>query len=689
MPIKYFSSHVDPFGYGIPQTHPLINGALVIDIESTVPVPTEVNPYLVGCDPYMIGFSQFSRNGAEGKWVYGAPPEMETCKLLIGHNIKYDLALLRKARFHLWDRIPQGMMVWDTQFAHYLMTGQRDKWPSLDEVAQYWALPTKPFNIGEQLALAGWDISKVPNLSEYLRHDVETTLLIAAKQWDTPHVKENLKWYLAMMDGYMGTFEMEYNGYWVDMEKLAAKHSGGSEMLEQCKIDYKAACQIALEHDCDVSNEDAGVIINTLNLGGPKFVKPFIFGGELSFYKKDLVPTKTGKMRTKKQLCTVTLPAQYPVKPSYTNVSGNIKLDVNVLTDLVERGAPSYVQEAIQVLLKMRLLQKSVRTYVENVERCSIHAAPTRGVVHPNVNTCATATGRTSSSNPNMQNNPAHDILNFTEVFCSRWNDGVYLEVDFKQLEVIWLAYLSRDGKLMWDLQHGVDIHGEIAKLVFGKTKKVSKEDRKRVKRVVFGMIYGGGAATLAEQSGLPESVVIQVIQTFERRYPQTTEYFRQYREAVAKRGKTYTTDEILKTPIGNMPRIASLMESPTGRRYHYTYDWDAWKKTQAPPYTATRNYPIQGIATGDFMLNVIGIVWRTICQRSPNWKLVGLIHDSLLFDCASRVDADDLRRHLLPLLENAGNALVAKCPNMVDFDLPIEVEFTCGENLGSLEPME
>jgi DNA polymerase I-like protein with 3'-5' exonuclease and polymerase domains len=136
------------------------------------------------------------------------------------------------------------------------------------------------------------------------------------------------------------------------------------------------------------------------------------------------------------------------------------------------------------------------------------------------------------------------------------------------------------------------------------------------------------------------------------------------------------------------MYQKAISYQSGTGRRYTFKDYFSDKRKTIEVSHTETRNYPIQGFATGDLVLAALGEVWRKVLTKyGDDVKLVGLVHDSLRFDL--KLDRlDDLVRDLKYTLENSGEALNKACKRDV-WDLPIKVSFSKGTDFFNMEEFD
>jgi DNA polymerase I-like protein with 3'-5' exonuclease and polymerase domains len=199
---------------------------------------------------------------------------------------------------------------------------------------------------------------------------------------------------------------------------------------------------------------------------------------------------------------------------------------------------------------------------------------------------------------------------------------------------MIALAQLTRDPALIKALTDS-DIHFESGKRVFGwKTIAESKADeinRRTTKVVNFGLVYGGAAASLAAQSGFPIEVVRELIEGFYKAFPNVRTWQTNYYESVANHPDHVT---VLPGPRGTVRQ--SQMLSTTGRIYTYIEEPSpAWlaRKTGLPNSfrpTQTKNYPVQGLATGDWVPLAVAMLHAHLPFQA---RMLNVVHDSILFE--------------------------------------------------------
>jgi DNA polymerase-1 len=191
-------------------------------------------------------------------------------------------------------------------------------------------------------------------------------------------------------------------------------------------------------------------------------------------------------------------------------------------------------------LLEYRSLAKLLSTYVEALPRL-VH--PETGRVHASFNQTAAATGRLSSSNPNLQNIPVRSERGkqIRRAFVAR--DGwQLLTADYSQIELRVLAHLSRDPEMMRAFREGEDIHARTASQVFGVApEQVSEEFRRQAKAINFGILYGMGAFRLARELGVSQGLAQQFITDYFLRFSGVKSYMDGVVERAEREGRVHT----------------------------------------------------------------------------------------------------------------------------------------------------
>ena len=232
------------------------------------------------------------------------------------------------------------------------------------------------------------------------------------------------------------------------------------------------------------------------------------------------------------------------------------------------------------------------------------------------------------------------------QCFSSRYTDGLLIEADYSQLEIVVLAYLSNDDNLIEDLQSGRDLHRmRAAQLYTIEESKVTPKQRRIAKTLSFQLQYGAGAKTMSEINKIPKSLAQEFIDNFYTRYSQVQSWQENLQDYVtSNKGsewfdyESHALDKISRTPLG-IPRHPSAICSPTKRvlvfrEYDSKYAHKSNYKKRSIQYSPTeiKNYPVQSLAT-----DIIKIALGTLAYKvwfDGNIKIINTVHDNIVVDC-------------------------------------------------------
>ncbi len=278
-------------------------------------------------------------------------------------------------------------------------------------------------------------------------------------------------------------------------------------------------------------------------------------------------------------------------------------------------------------ILEYRQVAKLRSTYCEGL----LKVADSEGRIHSSFNQTVTATGRLSSSEPNLQNIPIRSELGrkMRKFFIPKNEDYVLVDADYSQIELRVLAAISGDGHMIKAFTEGEDIHTQTAASVFGiPPESVTEEQRKRAKAVNFGIIYGIGAFSLANDIGVPKYEADRYIKNYLARYPEVSAYLNETIEN-AKRDGYVTT-------IFGRRRYIPELSSPK-------------KQLQAFGERVAMNSPIQGAAADIIKIAMINVA-KALEASGLDAKLILQVHDELILEahhtCAKQA-ADILKREM------------------------------------------
>ena len=290
-----------------------------------------------------------------------------------------------------------------------------------------------------------------------------------------------------------------------------------------------------------------------------------------------------------------------PVKRTKTGYA----TDVSVLESLKDR------HPIVEVLLRYRELSKLLGTYVAALPRL---VDPRTGRLHACFNQVVTATGRLSSSNPNLQNIPVRTPLgkSIRRAFVPTWDDGWILAADYSQIELRILAHLSGDPGLRRAFEEGRDIHAATACEVFGiSPREVTEEHRRRAKAINFGIIYGMSPYGLAEQLGIEPQEAEVYISNYFKRFPGVRLFLDR------------TVEEALQTGY-----VTTLM----GRRREIPELREGNLRLRRLGERLAFNTPIQGSAADIIKVAMIG-VHRRLREEGMRSRLLLQVHDELVLE--------------------------------------------------------
>ena len=316
--------------------------------------------------------------------------------LLIGHNIGFDLMYSLKEWPEFMERALPNLHIWDTQQVEYLLSGQRDKFPSLDQTAARLGLPLKDDRIKQYWA-DGVDTAQIPKneLLDYQKHDVMTTRDVFKAQWQDvrPHAAlyTLVKW---KMDDILMSTMMQWYGMKFDLEVAAQKLEVLDKEIEDL---YNELTTMAEPHFINgfEFNPSSGDHISILLYGGDyaqvEDVVKLDPDGEPQVYKSG---AKKAQIKTRKEK-VVRHTDGFGVKPpkrTPKSAKGIYSTDHEFLSKVKHPFA--------QKLLRYRELKKDADTYYRGYSSLVWGD----GCIHPSLNNEATDTGRQSCSKPNLQN---------------------------------------------------------------------------------------------------------------------------------------------------------------------------------------------------------------------------------------------------------------------------------------------
>jgi DNA polymerase-1 len=298
-----------------------------------------------------------------------------------------------------------------------------------------------------------------------------------------------------------------------------------------------------------------------------------------------------------------------------------------------------------QKLLEYRQLFKLKSTYIDALPTL---VNPKTGRVHTSFNQTVTATGRLSSSEPNLQNIPIKTEIGsrIRKGFIPRDEDYLLLSADYSQIELRILAHFSEDETLMESFFKGEDIHTRTASEVFGvPIDRVTPEQRRVAKTANFAIIYGVSAFGLSQQTDMTPKEASMFIDVYFKRYPKVQEYLENLIEKTRK-------DGYITTLLGRKRYIPEI-ESPNRQKREFAE-------------RVAINTPHQGSAA-----DLIKVVMIEIAKilRNKKTKMILQVHDELVFEVHKSE------------LEEVKEMVRNKMENTVKLSVPIKVDIKVGKN--------
>ncbi len=470
----------------------------------------------------------------------------------VGQNLKYDLEVLRNYDIHLEGKL------WDTMIAHYLI--QPELRHNMDYMAEIY-LNYQTVHIEELIGPKGKNQKSMRDLAptdvyEYAAEDADITLKLKNKL--EPELKKydaEKLFYEIEMPLMPVLAEMEMTGVKIDTDALAET----SKQLTNRMMEIES-------HIYELAGGE-------FNISSPKQV------GEILFEKLKIVEkakkTKTGQYVTSEE----------------------------VLQQLKNK------HEIVEEILEYRGLKKLIGTYIDALPKL---INPRTGHIHTSFNQTVTATGRLSSSDPNLQNIPVRgeDGKEIRKAFIPE--DGcLFFSADYSQIELRVMAHLSSDENMIEAFREGYDIHAATAAKIYKeKIEDVTRDERSKAKRANFGIIYGITVFGLAERLDISREEAKQLIDGYFSTFPKVHEYMEKSKEIARQQGYVTTL---------------------FGRR-RYLPDINSHNGTvRGFAERNAINAPIQGTAA-----DIIKVAMIRIFQRFKNEgirsKMILQVHDELNF---------------------------------------------------------
>ena len=422
--------------------------------------------------------------GAAKEWLEIFRPVYESATILkVGQNLKYDLTVLASYGIHL------HAPLFDTMLAHYLV--QPELRHNMDYLAEIY-LNYTPIPIEQLIGPKGRGQKNMADLTpaeicDYACEDADVTLQLYPPLRDELEKNELTRVFNEIEMPLMPVLaRMERNGVRLDTEALAETGNQFNQRLEELEREiYELAGHPFL-------------------LTSPRQVGEVLFD-ELKLNEK-AKKTKSGQYSTGEEVLEA-IRAKHPI---------------------------------VGKILAHRGLKKLVSTYIDALPKLIL---PETGHIHTSFNQAVTATGRLSSSNPNLQNIPVRgdDGKEIRKAFVAE-EGCTFFSADYSQIELRIMAHLSQDEHLIQDFRDGRDIHAATAARIFHKPlEEVTRDERRKAKTANFGIIYGISAFGLAERMEVSRTEAKELIDSYFKTYPKVKEYMEKSVEVARERGYILT----------------------------------------------------------------------------------------------------------------------------------------------------
>ena len=290
-------------------------------------------------------------------------------------------------------------------------------------------------------------------------------------------------------------------------------------------------------------------------------------------------------------------------------------------------------KDFIDSILRHNAISTYLNTFVEGLQNFT----NANGLLHPKFMQAVTATGRLSSRDPNFQNQPRGNTFPIRKVIQSRFEDGQILEVDFAQLEFRTAVFLAQDKQGMEDIKNNIDVHKFTADII-----GVSRQD---AKAHTFKPLYGGTTGTDAEK---------KYYKTFAEKYKGISKWH-----------------EELQSQAITFKRI----KLPTGREYSFPYaERMPWGGSSYG--TQIKNYPVQGLATADIVPLACIKIYKLMNEQRVKSLLINTVHDSIVADVYPGEEA------VMSKIFDQGTASVIPALKEyygINFNVPLDTEIKMG----------
>jgi len=511
-------------------------------------------------------------------------------KAKLGQNLKYDMHVLANHGIAL-----RGI-AHDTMLESYVLNSTATKHNMDDLAKEYLGVDTIHYEhvAGKGAKQIGFQEVSIEQAAPYAAEDADITLqlhrVLSEKLLQQP---ELLALYTEMEIPLISVLaRIENNGVLID-----------TDMLAQQSLELSSKIISFEQHAHDLAGQ-------TFNLGSPKQIQDILYDQQ-----KLPVLKKTPK--------------------------GQPSTEESVLQELADRGYP-----LPKLILEHRSLSKLKSTYIDKLPQ---QVDAQTGRIHTSYHQAIAATGRLSSSDPNLQNIPirSEEGRKIRQAFIAPEGRKI-VAADYSQIELRIMAHLSADEGLLKAFSDGEDVHRATAAEVFGVApEQVTNDLRRSAKAINFGLIYGMSSFGLAQQLGLSRNQAQSYIDLYFARYPGVKNYMDNIREQAREQG-------YIETLFGRRLYLPEINSRNAARR-------------QYAERTAI-NAPMQGTAA-DIIKRAMIAADQWLYKDNPDAKMIMQVHDELVFEIAQD-QVDGCTAKIRSIMCTA-----------VDLDVPLIVDIGIGNN--------
>lgn len=497
----------------------------------------------------------------------------------IGQNIKFDMMMLHRRGIEV------NGLLYDTMIMHYLISS--DERHNMDYLSQKY-LGYTPISITEligkgakQLSMKEIELSKVV---EYAAEDADVTFRLKEVLWRELTATGNTDLYLNIEEPLIRVLcEMELNGVKIDDKELGLYSK-----------------ELALELDALAKKIVDQTGVDNLNVDSPKQLG-------VALFEKLKITEKPKKTKT-----------------------GQYKTDEEYLSSLTDK------HEVVSLILEYRGLKKLLSTYVDSLPEL---ISKKTGRIHTSYNQTVAATGRLSSSNPNLQNIPIRTDAGkrIRRCFVASDENHLLLSADYSQVELRIMAHLSQDSAMIEAFKSGEDIHTATAAKIFGvPIDEVTSDQRRKAKTANFGIIYGISVFGLSQRLGISHAESKKLIDGYFATYPMVAQY--------------------METSIENARRDGYA--ETIYHRKRYLEDINS-RNAVVRGYAERNaiNAPIQGSAA-DIIKIAMSTLYKRLKRSDIDCKIILQVHDELVLEVAAK-DIEKAKSIVLEAMEGAAELSV------------------------------